>query len=50
MLEICAGDLEIQQSEKSFVDSLAKKLEINTETKKNLMDSVYLRYIPKPLV
>ena len=50
VLETCAGDLLIHEKEQKFVDLLASKLSINLETQKNLMDSVYLRYIPKPLV
>ena len=50
VLEVIAGDLEINESEKKFVDLIAKKMNINEETKKSLMDSVYYRYIPGPLV
>lgn len=50
VLEICAGDLDIHKSEKVFVDSLSQKLGIDMDTRKSLMDSIYLRYIPKPLI
>ena len=50
VLEVIAGDLEIHEDEKKFVDTLAEKMNINEKTKKSLMDSVYYRYIPKPLV
>ena len=49
VLEVIAGDLEIHKDEKTFVDSLAKKMGIDEETKQSLMDSVYHRYIPMPL-
>ena len=50
VLELCAGNLEIHDVEKEFVDSLAKKFGINEESKKSFVDSVYYRYIPKSLV
>ncbi len=48
VLEVIAGDLEIHEDEKKFVDTLAGKIYINEVTKKSLMDSVYYKYTPKP--
>ena len=46
VLKICSGDLDIHKYEKVFVDYLSQKLGIDMDTRKSLMDSIYLRYIP----